>query len=820
MTFILSSASAADPVYLKYESEYSTLHIWDGDCDPSFCTVTDPCLFDGTELLQLNFSGPCTYQLTSASDTFPVMKLNASRLDPGVNVTFLVENGFDLWYSLDIYQYRAVIVFSSASTIIRSSMGGTGTIYMDPYLTSNFSASPAGLIFDNLLLKDLSFTYASTAYEIDRTPTDTRVPITMLVNLCYVSASATASKPWFALDTSTTPPFSRSFPAVAPSLIVQDSTLEMNFETTASAFLIHTPTTTSETDATTATSIDMIATSITGTAKDLVRRIGEGPATGSMVWSLTNSTINATRLYSLYTDASDGSTTFYVTGSTLNILPPLNTNSSLTFAAADAYSIAIGATSSYLSGLSFLNTFLFSTDTKFTNCFMAIGGAQMKGHNTIQFSSSLPPLAQDYAGAYSATFTGGTINMNDALTTDTTLSLLKADNSNASFKFSGTVTVPMTSNSIFGCGVYLDSSMNFDAGATFNTQCNLTVAGPLVSLDGTPSTVTATHRASIPSTLLTTPVLDIGPVLINTRLNLSGFAMAVLDASLLTPSTPLLATLGSSSIIGYPYRGISVDFASGGLEPVEGTVYQAFVTNMASITSSHTTPFTDASIATSPTASIPLAFNIDSAVSNVWNVTFQRASPPAPAPIASCPPPPPGFICVAGTWVSSGTIDQPTTTITITTSSVVVTGNFSVESLIFTGTQHNVTVSGCITLGSNGSVSIDLSTEDPKRLSGKTIAFLTQQGSNCSTSLSMVPVSIKQPKNNCATVESKVAPTSSHDTLALVFSIDRSSCNTKWIILGSVLGVLAIVAVVGIGVAYVLIQKKKYKDGHKSLTNQ
>lgn len=171
------------------------------------------------------------------------------------------------------------------------------------------------------------------------------------------------------------------------------------------------------------------------------------------------------------------------------------------------------------------------------------------------------------------------------------------------------------------------------------------------------------------------------------------------------------------------------------------------------------------------------------------------------------------FTCIDGVWVATGNVVVPT--ITITTTNVRVLGNLTVTgSVIFTPDGSSISIQGgCFFIGPGQGVTIDLSETDPKKLP-KSLTLITQS-SECSNSLSLIPVSLKQPKNNCAKVKSKLDSKSSKSSLTVLFVVDRSACNTKWIILGSILGVVAILAVVAIIATVTIIKSNKKKSEAK-----
>jgi hypothetical protein len=136
------------------------------------------------------------------------------------------------------------------------------------------------------------------------------------------------------------------------------------------------------------------------------------------------------------------------------------------------------------------------------------------------------------------------------------------------------------------------------------------------------------------------------------------------------------------------------------------------------------------------------------------------------------------------------------------TITVVVVGNLSVSGdLPFTGVQSSVTVqNGCTYIG--GTVQIELSAEELEEISkgdrsSRTLALVTQ-GSTCS-SLAGVAVNAYKTESNCRYIEStttQYVSNGSRSTLTALFKVNSSRRNTKWIILGCVLGGILLIVLI------------------------
>jgi hypothetical protein len=185
-----------------------------------------------------------------------------------------------------------------------------------------------------------------------------------------------------------------------------------------------------------------------------------------------------------------------------------------------------------------------------------------------------------------------------------------------------------------------------------------------------------------------------------------------------------------------------------------------------------------------------------------------RISPPPPIP-PECPQPiPNGFECENGILIAKETVSEPVVTIPPNAGTVQVLGNVTISTtLTFSGFGSSLNSSGCVSI-SDGIV-LDLSkTKDP--VIPQDEVTLVRQSEACSTSLIDIPVSVNAGKT-CKKISAKPSTSSTPSQLNVLFVLDKSSCNTKWIIVGSILGALVI-----IGAATVAIMWTCHKNGKVS----
>jgi hypothetical protein len=204
-----------------------------------------------------------------------------------------------------------------------------------------------------------------------------------------------------------------------------------------------------------------------------------------------------------------------------------------------------------------------------------------------------------------------------------------------------------------------------------------------------------------------------------------------------------------------------------------------------------------------------------SCVVNEYMCGTYAAPPPSPVATANpvqdssstCAGSPPAvdtWTCQDGHWTSDGPITVPGSLTVPADSQLVVVGDLTVpENLVFTGLHGTVTVQGGCTI-INGVVQIDITSKDLEEISKDPASMramtLLSQNSTC-TSLASVGVSANKIEKTCRKVKSassKDQNDGGKTSLVVVLQVDSSSCNTKRIVLGCVLGGVLIIVIIAI----------------------
>jgi hypothetical protein len=182
---------------------------------------------------------------------------------------------------------------------------------------------------------------------------------------------------------------------------------------------------------------------------------------------------------------------------------------------------------------------------------------------------------------------------------------------------------------------------------------------------------------------------------------------------------------------------------------------------------------------------------------------------------------PEGFTCKsngeveAESSVSTSQLEMPKNLGTVT-----IRGNLTVStSIVLNGASTKIVVEGCITVPEG--VIIRFSKEEmdqaAKSTKDSTISSpipsdpqaLLSQLAGCSNSLSGVKVAVDTPKSSCRKVKGDTSE-STPSSLTVAFKLDNSGCNTKWIILGSVLGGVIVIGTI------VILLLVKFNAGFRS----
>jgi hypothetical protein len=183
----------------------------------------------------------------------------------------------------------------------------------------------------------------------------------------------------------------------------------------------------------------------------------------------------------------------------------------------------------------------------------------------------------------------------------------------------------------------------------------------------------------------------------------------------------------------------------------------------------------------------------------VLNKTLAFSFSPPPAPLIplepyTCPeePYPVGFICVKGVLTAASPV-LPILILPPNSGVIEVYGNLSVHgSLVFDGLGTTLRVNGCLVATE---VELDLTDENVEKLPTKPF-ILVIQSPECPNSLLDLMLRVRKGYKGCTRVKVKQdLQSSSQSVFSVVLQLDRSKCSIKWIIVGSVMGVVIVAMV-------------------------
>lgn len=149
------------------------------------------------------------------------------------------------------------------------------------------------------------------------------------------------------------------------------------------------------------------------------------------------------------------------------------------------------------------------------------------------------------------------------------------------------------------------------------------------------------------------------------------------------------------------------------------------------------------------------------------------------------------YYCDNGTW-KTASVSTDTFTLPSGVGTVLVLGNLSSSSIEISGVSSSVVISGC---ASNlSTVHVELS-KDVSIVNGRIYSLVsTSPDSNCSTDLNTVKLTASI--QGCRKVTVETYTSTDGKNLGGLFIIDKSACNTWWIILVSVIcGVILVVLI-------------------------
>lgn len=150
--------------------------------------------------------------------------------------------------------------------------------------------------------------------------------------------------------------------------------------------------------------------------------------------------------------------------------------------------------------------------------------------------------------------------------------------------------------------------------------------------------------------------------------------------------------------------------------------------------------------------------------------------PVAEPPSRNCTTPPPqpsnSFNCSNGVWVSNSSVTAPTI---VASGSVVILSNLTVDNIVILGLNSNISVAGCVSI--NGSLTLQLTQEDLKSLTNKTVTLLNYAGCASATNLSAIPLNVVAPTKGCEKV-SIATSGDSPTTLVAIVSFNNDPCKS------------------------------------------
>lgn len=168
--------------------------------------------------------------------------------------------------------------------------------------------------------------------------------------------------------------------------------------------------------------------------------------------------------------------------------------------------------------------------------------------------------------------------------------------------------------------------------------------------------------------------------------------------------------------------------------------------------------------------------------------------------------PSPDFYCFNKSWTSIGPIVTPTVVVQ-SGSTVRIFGNLTADQIIL-GAGGSVFVDGCANVSE---IVLDLDASKLQR--GKTNSTLITSQNKCGN-LQLTAIKTRG-NTGCKEVKVTRANTST-SSLAVLFSVDTTSCNLWWIILVSILGLLAIS---GLIIALIILSQRKARQSPKLKLN-
>lgn len=159
------------------------------------------------------------------------------------------------------------------------------------------------------------------------------------------------------------------------------------------------------------------------------------------------------------------------------------------------------------------------------------------------------------------------------------------------------------------------------------------------------------------------------------------------------------------------------------------------------------------------------------------------------------------FICYPnGTIIAVGDVNTPNITLPPGSGTIIINGNLTTSTVIFQDSNTTLYITGCANISSI-TLELDFITSTGRRV------LIKQSGTNCS-SLDNIALTTTGGRSTCKKVTAKTE-SSDASTLSVFFQVNNSGCNTKWIILGAVLGGVVLLAVIALVLIFTLVPRAR-----------
>jgi hypothetical protein len=177
-----------------------------------------------------------------------------------------------------------------------------------------------------------------------------------------------------------------------------------------------------------------------------------------------------------------------------------------------------------------------------------------------------------------------------------------------------------------------------------------------------------------------------------------------------------------------------------------------------------------------------------------------------PSPRTCASPLPPGFFCIDGRIIAPNSIDADSITLPADGGDVLVNGTLTLSGILrFDGLGTTLNVSDCTSIGEE----IEINLSKSKSLPSGEVLLVSQSTSGCLKSLATISISTKDDEKSCKKTKVKASSSSTSSTLIVLFRLDSSKCNIKWIILGSVLGAVLLIVIITLVLVFTFNEKAK-----------